>query len=94
MEVTRSNLTIAEYYETTGAVIPLFPVLQEMLKMAKDIGIPLSNLHRLADGRFSHVNFVFNKGRMDFVQHTIDFFQGGNATWTGGEPDFEPGDAY
>lgn len=49
--------------------------------MAKDIGIPSSNLHRIADDRFSHVNFVFNKDRKDFIVHAIDFFQGGNASW-------------
>ncbi|OQR73761.1 lipase 1-like [Tropilaelaps mercedesae] len=55
---------------------------KEVLNLAKDIGLPSWNLHRIADARFAHVNFVFNKGRNDFILHAIDFFQGGNASWS------------
>lgn len=57
--------------------------LQEMMMMAKQIGIPMSNLHRIADERFSHINYILNKRRTDYLDHTMDFFKGGNAKWTG-----------
>ncbi|XP_022688816.1 gastric triacylglycerol lipase-like isoform X1 [Varroa jacobsoni] len=77
LDAKNIQVPIKIYYSDGDDFVPF----KEVQRMAKDIGIPSSNLHRIADDRFSHVNFVFNKDRKDFIVHAIDFFQGGNASW-------------
>lgn len=55
--------------------------IQEAMKMAEDIGIPAEHMHRIDDDRFSHINYILNQRRHDFVIHAMNFFKGVDTSW-------------